>query len=634
MTTYAEYQQQTMASNENNDFQLFPYTWTGEQTYLPTTTYDDQGYIYSTASDSYAAQQAYAHPVQDQFTFNTDSFQPSKNHLQAPGSTYSPANSASHSFDFQNPPMLSSTSDSGASVQSATSSGMNSPHQQSNDWSQQTNMNMLPGIVHHDNVAQDLFATTGLDYETIPVTDKGCVDPSLIQPTYSPTQYTGAQFPDMAVMQQTHTLPSFPQAPSPMPVKSPRSSNGKAPSPSLHAQNWQPYPAYPATSRRQSISSVHSRNSHASLSGSSDNDSNKGLCPIATCGRHVKDLKAHMLTHQHERPEKCPIPTCEYHTKGFARKYDKNRHTLTHYKGTMVCGFCPGSGSAAEKSFNRADVFKRHLTSVHGVEQTAPNSRRKSPSASSVAGSKRAFNGSAILPSSLSGMCSTCGVTFGSAQDFYEHLDDCVLRVVQQAEPSEAINEALLGSVVGDIEVQETMERHGLPATVDQNTAFDQEDDAEEEEDDDENDDEDGTYGTRTGRAGKGAINSHLTANGAVGKPSKGLTRSKNGVPLVMSGKGSKRRKNYPLSWGAAPEKMRMKKRVLCVYDGQRRLWKDDMMLDGDHEVRIPLNDGSRQWVTDLDVQTLRRADGVFSATEEERGPWIQDEAELERLMQ
>ncbi|KAK4951199.1 hypothetical protein LTR10_010171 [Elasticomyces elasticus] len=176
MTTYAEYQQQTMASNENNDFQLFPYTWTGEQTYLPTTTYDDQGYIYSTASDSYAAQQAYAHPIQDQFTFNTDSFQPSKHHhLQAPGSTYSPANSASHSFDFQNPPMLSSTSDSGASVQSATSSGMNSPHQQSHDWSQQANMNMLPGIVQHDNVAQDLFATTGLDYDTIPVTDKGCV---------------------------------------------------------------------------------------------------------------------------------------------------------------------------------------------------------------------------------------------------------------------------------------------------------------------------------------------------------------------------------------------------------------------------------------------------------------------------
>ena len=79
---------------------------------------------------------------------------------------------------------------------------------------------------------------------------------------------------------------------------------------------------------------------------------------------------------------------------------------------------------------------------------------------------------------------------------------------------------------------------------------------------------------------------------------------------------------------------MKMKKRVLCVYDGQRRLWKDDMMLDADHEVRIPLpgaGDG-RAWVTDLDVQTMARAEGVLNATEEEKGPWIPED-ELERLM-
>lgn len=80
---------------------------------------------------------------------------------------------------------------------------------------------------------------------------------------------------------------------------------------------------------------------------------------------------------------------------------------------------------------------------------------------------------------------------------------------------------------------------------------------------------------------------------------------------------------------------MRMRKRVLCVYDGQRRLWKDDMMLDADHEVRIPLPDldDGRAWVTDLDVQTMRRAGGVLNATEEEKGPWI-EEGELENLMQ
>lgn len=103
-----------------------------------------------------------------------------------------------------------------------------------------------------------------------------------------------------------------------------------------------------------------------------------------------------------------------------------------------------------------------------------------------------------------------------------------------------------------------------------------------------------------------------------------------------MSGKGSKRRKNYPLSWGAAPEKMKMRKRVMCVYDGQRRLWKDDMMLDADHEVRIPLNDElgvNRAWVSDLDVQTMRRANALHEMTEEEKGPWLQDDDELERLM-
>ena len=172
----------------------------------------------------------------------------------------------------------------------------------------------------------------------------------------------------------------------------------------------------------------------------------------------------------------------------------------------MVCGFCPGSGSAAEKSFNRADVFKRHLTSVHGVEQTPPNARRKSPSAST---SRKGFG------REVSGMCSTCGVTFASAQDFYEHLDDCVLRVVQQADPAEAVNEKLLGSVAQDQDVQATMEKHMLPTTIDMNgpTSFDQEDDAEDDEDVDEDDANDGTYGSRNGKSGKGAIKSRKNGN-------------------------------------------------------------------------------------------------------------------------
>lgn len=109
------------------------------------------------------------------------------------------------------------------------------------------------------------------------------------------------------------------------------------------------------------------------------------------------------------------------------------------------------------------------------------------------------------------------------------------------------------------------------------------------------------------------------------------MTLSKGGVPLV--GKGRKRRKHYPASWGCSADKMKMKKRVLCVYDGPRRLWKDDMMLDSQFEVRMRLGD-SDSYVTDLDVNTLKRADAVLDATEEEKGPWMpEDEVGIQRLM-
>ncbi len=211
-----------------------------------------------------------------------------------------------------------------------------------------------------------------------------------------------------------------------------------------------------------------------------------------------------MLTHQSERPEKCPIVTCDYHQKGFARKYDKNRHTLTHYKGNMVCGFCPGSGSAAEKSFNRADVFKRHLTSVHGVEQTPPNSRKKSPTAASV---RKISN----HPPDVTGRCSTCSAMFNNAQEFYEHLDDCVLRVVQQEEPSEAINEQHLTGIANDPAVRETLERHMLPVDSD-HAPLDAATFGEEEVSGDVKDDgsESWTSSSKAStRSGKGTIKSH-----------------------------------------------------------------------------------------------------------------------------
>lgn len=284
-------------------------------------------------------------------------------------------------------------------------------------------------------------------------------------------------------------------------------------SPYLHNTAFVPYPT-PSQVRRPSMGSVHSRySSHGSPRSTSlgydEEGKEKCQCPNADCGRYFKDLKAHMLTHQSERPEKCPIAKCEYHTKGFARKYDKNRHTLTHYKGTMVCNFCPGGGSAAEKSFNRADVFKRHLTSVHGVEQTAPNSRKKSPALSSA---KKAVT----YTHDSAGKCSTCSAMFNNPQDLYNHLDDCIYAQLENADPSEEINERLLGEVADDKDVQETMERDmratnsGMNYNTGGGVVLEDDDDDEDDEEDDDNEGANDLTWTAAGgsgsRSGKGII--------------------------------------------------------------------------------------------------------------------------------
>jgi hypothetical protein len=293
----------------------------------------------------------------------------------------------------------------------------------------------------------------------------------------------------------------------------------------------------------------------------------------------------------------------------------------------MVCGFCPGSGSAAEKSFNRADVFKRHLTAVHGVEQTPPNSRKKTSGGSS--------NGSAKLTGyapDATGKCSTCSQTFSNAQDFYEHLDDCVLRIVQQEDPAEAINAQRLAEVENDREVHNTLEKNHLPTTT-MTTSTEDAEDEDENMDDDEFDEE-----SKGGRNGKGLLASptkrtkggNNPANGV--QKSRGMTHSRGGVPLQTK-RSRKNRRDYPSSWGFDKGQMTMKKRVLAVFDGPRRLAKDDIGLSTEQEVRIKLQDG-KSYITDLDLHTLKRAEGFLNATDEEKGPWISDDPTEEQLQQ
>jgi hypothetical protein len=115
------------------------------------------------------------------------------------------------------------------------------------------------------------------------------------------------------------------------------------------------------------------------------------------------------------------------------------------------------------------------------------------------------------------------------------------------------------------------------------------------------------------------------------------IKHSKGGVTL--NAKGRKKRKDYPSSWGCPSSQMKLKKRFLCVFDGPRRSWNDDMMLDTDYEVRMKPND-EKTYATDLDLQTMQRADAFHNSIEEERGPWIADHLsglngiDLEKLME
>jgi hypothetical protein len=169
-------------------------------------------------------------------------------------------------------------------------------------------------------------------------------------------------------------------------------------------------------------------------------------------------------------------------------------------------------------------------------------------------------------------------------------------------------------------------------------------------------------------------VNPKTSSSSKVSKPyrsSMGLTRSKGGVPLkpapgAVVGKGRKKRKHYPPAWGCAPDQMKMRRRVLCVFDGPRRLWKDEMMLDNEFEVRMKLGqagaddatpepadaeggvrmrrlqrspstlENPNYYVTDLDVATVARANALLGAADEEKGPWAPDglsSEEVERLM-
>lgn len=81
--------------------------------------------------------------------------------------------------------------------------------------------------------------------------------------------------------------------------------------------------------------------------------------------------------------------------------------------------------------------------------------RRKLPTSE-----QQDYDGSVVRQSS--GTCSICQVTFATAQDLYQHLDDCVLREMAQTGHSDAVHEEPFAFVADYQAVPTNMNRRGL----------------------------------------------------------------------------------------------------------------------------------------------------------------------------
>jgi hypothetical protein len=79
------------------------------------------------------------------------------------------------------------------------------------------------------------------------------------------------------------------------------------PSPYIPENAYRPQSSSKRRNSVRSNDSSRSRDGPSPFAGSELDDGNekeKGRCPHPDCGRVFKDLKAHMLTHQAERPGK------------------------------------------------------------------------------------------------------------------------------------------------------------------------------------------------------------------------------------------------------------------------------------------------------------------------------------------
>lgn len=106
-----------------------------------------------------------------------------------------------------------------------------------------------------------------------------------------------------------------------------------------------------------------------------------------------------------EYSRKCPVTTCEFHRKGFPRKAERDKHTMTHFDGPFKCG-----SELYGRSFNFEELLKN-------TEGLITHHVRGSAHHFSFCEFKR-FK------------CCVCTRVFDRSA-YLEHLNDCIVHTVE-----------------------------------------------------------------------------------------------------------------------------------------------------------------------------------------------------------
>jgi hypothetical protein len=73
-----------------------------------------------------------------------------------------------------------------------------------------------------------------------------------------------------------------------------------------------------------------------------------------------------------------------------------------------------------------------------------------------------------------------------------------------------------------------------------------------------------------------------------------------------------KRRSDCPPSWGNPRDTMKVKKRVMCAFDGNRQLWKDETFFAADLQANIPWS-RMESYAMDLDALRITQPEVYFN---------------------